>query len=288
MSTVGVELEWADVDRWKEIPPHLGKWSVEDYSIVNSDGHANCPTGETWRWGGEINTRPTSTPDEQASITESLVYLLDPAVNFKCNLHVHVAPSVDLRDQENLQVLKDVAAYLRESEAFVYSVVEPLRSLQPTSAEFPDPDELIGATKRWRRNLTSHQHSLPPQRYVEMMAATTTQDFKDAMAPPTKNGGRAWHVAPRPGMNLRSLWKHGTIEFRHFPGTMSPDEVRDAVDWCQKLVDAAVLRATLSSDIRVQTPSEIYYREERAWMFPKFVRYDHKLALGFEMTKWKK
>ena len=291
MSTVGIELEWSDIDRWKEIPATLGKWSMEDYSIVNSDGHGNCPTGETWRWGGEINTRPTSTPAEQAEITRLLVEHFQspsPVINYKSNLHVHVAPSLNLLEQENLQILKDVATYLRESEAFVYSTVEPLRSMQPTEAEFPDVDELIGATKRWRRNLTSHQHSLPPQRYVEMMAATTTQEFKDAMAPPTKTGGRAWHVAPRPGMNLRSLWKHGTIEFRHFAGSMNPGEILDAVEWCQQLTDAAVLRATLPKDIHVLSAQEIYVRARPAWSFPKFVKYDHQLALGFAMTQWKK
>lgn len=289
-STVGIELEWADVDRWTKIPEDLGKWSMEDYSVVNSDGHANCPTGETWRWGGEINTRPTTGPASQANLVRRLVELLEPkpVINFKCNLHVHVAPSVNLLEQENLQILKDVATYLRESEAFVYSIVEPLRNWTPMVEEYPDSDELIGATKRWRRNLTSHQHSLPPQRYVEMMSAQSTQEFKDAMAPPTKNGGRAWHVAPRPGMNMRSLWKHGTIEFRHFPGSRDPEEIHDAVDWCQKLTDAAVLRATMSRDIHVASASDIYHERDRVWRFPKFVRYDHKLAQGFEMTKWKK
>lgn len=271
--SVGIELEWSDVDRHTTIPEHLGKWSTEDYSIVNSDGHANCPDGTTWRWGGEINTRPTKTAHDQAAITAKLVKLLRPTMNYKNNLHVHIGASFLLDD---LPLLKLVAFRMRAAESFVYSVIEPLE--KPTPEEYPDYEEWKGAVKRWRRNLQSHQHSLSDERFDELMAATTVQEVKDAHAAPTSSGGRAWHIAKRPGMNLRSLWKHGTIEFRHFPGTIDPVEVESACSWCLEFFHDYVLgEATLE---------EIYGR--RTWYFPKFRRYDHKLQLGFEATKFKK
>src|SRR5688572_28037035 len=94
--------------------------------------------------------------DHVVEVVTELASLLRPNVNHKCNLHVHVRPSVDLLD--DLPRLKRVAQYLRDAEKFVYSVVEPLP--EPTAAEFPDAEELRGARKRWRRNLQSHQHSL--------------------------------------------------------------------------------------------------------------------------------
>lgn len=270
--TVGVELEWSDVDRHATIPDHLGKWSTEDYSIVNSDGHANCPTGETWRWGGEINTRPTVSALEQADITRELARMLSPTINYKDNLHVHVGAAFLLDD---LLLLKSVARRMREAEPFVYAVIEPLPA--PTRDEYPNPEEFRGATKRWRRNLQSHQHSLSDERFAEMMAATTVQEFKDAHASPTATGGRAWHIAKRPGMNMRSLWKHGTIEFRHFPGTADPEEVESACSWCLGFFSWAVGSG--------KSPEDLY--ASRGWTFPRFRRYDHRLQLGFEATRFK-
>lgn len=273
MSTVGLELEWADVDRWATINPMLGKWNTEDYSIVNSDGHANCPTGVNWRWGGEINTIPTRTAHAQGDIVLELKKQLNPTINYKCNLHVHVKPDVNLL--EDLDRLKMVARWMREAETFVYSIVEFVP--KPTRLEYPDGDEYHGAMKRYRRRLVSHQYRLPENRWNEMMSAKTIQEFYDAHAAPTATGGRAWHLAPRPGMNLRSLWKHGTIEYRHFPGTDDPDEIESCAEWCIRFTEAALEQKPL--------PHVIY--KERTWKFPVFQPYNHTLHEGFELTKHK-
>lgn len=274
MSTIGLELEWADVDRWKELPPELGTWNDQDYSIVNSDGHANDPTGRTWRWGGEINTVPTETAIAQGEIVRQLGNLLQPTINYKCNLHVHVKPDVDLL--KDLDLLKRVATYMRESEQFVFNTIDPLP--QPTST---DPEIRKGETARYRRNLKSHHGSIPLARWSEMMLAVTVHEFKDAHAPPTKTGGRAWHIVQRTGMNLRSLWKHGTIEFRHFFGSCEPEEIVSAAQWCQLFVAEA-----LDSSIT----ASVLFKDRRyfPWRFPRPQPYDHQLALGFEATKWKK
>ncbi len=275
MSTVGLELEWADVDRWSEIPAHLGSWNTEDYSIVNSDGHANSPDGSTWRWGGEINTRPTESVGSQRLIVEELVRLLNPTVNFKCNLHVHVQPDFNLL--QDLERLKRVAIILRTAEKFVFSTVDPMP--RPV-----DASEL----KRWRRNLKSHHGSVPEARFHEMMCAGTVQEFKDAHAPPTKTGGRAWHVVSRTGMNLRSLWKHETIEFRHFFGTVDPEEIASAAKWCKEFLDHVVFQS-LSEDFQEgDMIARMIHETCGPWRFPRAQPYDHELALGFERTRWKK
>jgi hypothetical protein len=269
--TVGVEHEWSDVDRWAAIPEHLGKWSTEDYTIVNSDGHANDPTGTTWRWGGEINTTPTATAEEQVEIMEQLKSLLSPVVNYKSNLHVHVG---NIPGSTDVDVVKGMAGYLRAQEAFVYAHVDPIP--RPVTE---DPLEI----KRWRRNLVSHHYSLPPARYDELMRATTMQELHEAHAFPTKNGGRAWHLAPRPGMNLRSLQKHGTIEFRHFYGTLDPTELRDAVRWCRELVMVAHAYAMHGDALS----ADRLYKNGAPWRFPRMLPFDAALQRGFEATKVK-
>lgn len=269
--TVGLELEWADVNRLATIDPTVAEWNERDYSIVNSDGRANCPRGEECELGGEINTRPTRTAEEQGAIVRTLASQLRPTINYKCNTHVHVRPAVDLLADLNL--LKSVAQWMRDQERIVYDLVDPLPP--PTKRDYPNPEHLRGARKRRRRDMTSHHHRVPEERWREMMSATTPTEFYDAHAPPTAFGRRAFHITPRAGMNLRSLWKHGTIEFRHFHGTCDPNEATDAAEWCLRFVDRALS----------QRGSAIDLLAERKWRFPEPRRYEHSLQLGFELTR---
>lgn len=273
--TVGMEHEWADVDRHVDIPGDLGCWSLEDYTIVNSDGHANCPTGRTWRWGGEINTQPTNSALGQAEIVRRLVEFFDPkpVINHRSNLHVHVMPDVDLKS--DLELLKRVATYMRRSEEFVYGVLEPIP--RPTPTDYHNPGDMTWALKRYRRRLVSHHYSLPIARWYELTSATTSQQVYEAHAAPTKSGGRAWHIAPRPGMNLRSLWKHGTIEYRHFPGTVDPEEIESCAEWCLRFTRAAIEGG----------PEVTELWQQREWKIPRFVACDPTLEAGYQATKFR-
>ena len=269
--TVGMELEWADVDRHAEIPSELGSWNDKDFTIVNSDGHANSKDGSTWRWGGEINTVPTETAAEQAHIVHALVELLHPVINYRCNFHIHVKPSVDLT--QDLDQLKKVAVYFREAEPFVYEHIEPI--LKPNQEDFPTKEEYKGAMKRYRRCLVSHHYRLPEARWEELLAATTPREVYEAHAPMKFDGGRMWMIAPRPGMNLRSLWKHGTIEYRHFPGTLNPQEIEDSAEWVMQFTQAA---------INGQPSVDVLY-DSRAWAIPVFMPYIHELEIRYQETK---
>jgi hypothetical protein len=270
-----MEHEWADVDRRCLLPTHLGTWSDQDYTIVNSSGHANCPTGRTWRWGGEINTLPTESAAGQAEIVRQLVEFLDPkpVVNHRSNLHVHVKPDVDLLS--DVHTLKQVARYLRRSESFVYNVLEPIP--RPTESEYPSTSDMCWAVKRYKRRLVSHHYSLPLSRWMELLSATTVDGVKEAHAAPTRNGKRAWHIAPRPGMNLRSLWKHGTIEYRHFPGTLDPVEIESCAEWCLRFTQAAIDDGPEADELWRQ----------REWRMPRFVACDPALERGYHETKFK-
>lgn len=269
--TFGLELEWADIDKRIPIPEHCGTWDYRDWTIVNSDGNANDPTGKTNWKGGEINTRPTSTAQEQANIVQELAQLLQPTVNYRCNLHVHVGIPNAVND---LDILKKLAKYFRENEKFVWSTIEPIP--KPVRNAYPSDEAFKGANKRYRRRLVSHHYSIADARYEEMISATTPQQFYDAHAPLGKKGQRVWHIVPRAGMNLRSLWKHGTIEFRHFPGTIDPEEIESAVSWCSMFVEAALI---------TNEPAETLYAK-RTWKFPQFKKYQHALEMQYQKTKF--
>ena len=68
--TWGYEIEWGDIDRRLEIPEHLGSWEYSETDIVNLNPpyqYVACdPRGESPPFGGEINTKPTSTWQDQA------------------------------------------------------------------------------------------------------------------------------------------------------------------------------------------------------------------------------
>ena len=67
--TWGFELELSNVPKSFEIPERLGKWEYCECDIVNTKGEfANVcadPLGINPPVGGEINTKPTNTKDEQ-------------------------------------------------------------------------------------------------------------------------------------------------------------------------------------------------------------------------------
>lgn len=270
---VGLELEWADVDRHMTLPTWLGAWNDKDYTLVNSDGHANDPTGADWRWGGEINTCPTGSASDQAWITAALAGRLRPVINYRCNLHVHVHPGVALL--EDLELLKAVASYIRRSEPFIFETVEPIP--MPVGADYPSDAAFAGAMKRYRRRQVSHHYRLPDARYAELLTAQTAKQALDAHAPRTRTGQRNFAIAPRPGLNLRSLSKHGTIEFRHFPGTADPDEIHECATWALAFTAAA---------LRGGPPVQELWAS-RTWHFPEFRLYDHALETGYLATTYR-
>jgi hypothetical protein len=266
--TYGLELEWADVDRHATLP--VGSWSTQDYTIVNSDGHANDPTGREWRYGGEINTEPSDSIEGQLSQVATLARLLRPTINYRCNLHVHVGFEVSLARAKRL--LEHVAMWQDD----VFRLVEPIP--RPKAGEYATADEFKGAMRRYRRRLVSHQHKLPAARVAEAMAAGTLREFNDAHAAPGKDGRRLWPISPRPGMNTRSIIEHGTVEFRHFPGSADEAEIGDAIRWCREFVASAF----------AMTSPVAAFHAGRPWRFPAFRKYDHAMETRYQQTKYSK
>lgn len=268
----GLELEWADVDRRATLPPGCGEWSSADYTIVNSDGHANDPTGATWQWGGEINTKPSLTIAQQLAQVRSLRRALGPTINYRCNLHVHIGFATT---HITVELARRLLAFTVEWQLKLYPLIEPIP--KPRLDDFADVEAYDGAMRRYRRRHVSHQHRLPPKRVKEALAARTLDEFYEAHAPLTAAGRRAWHLAPRPGINTRSLHKHGTIEFRHFPGSADEQEISDALDWCRIYIECALYDVD-----PVKT-----FIEGRPWRFPTFRPYVHELEIGYQATRLK-
>jgi hypothetical protein len=273
--TCGAEHEWGDIDSRKGLPEGFG-WDRRDFTIVNSNGIAVDPKHISYPFGGEINSRPTSTVNEQLVDFYALLKRFPEAtVNHRSNLHVHWrVPGL----KEDLQALKKVQRYIHRAMPVLLPMIEPIP--KPTRACYSSEEEFQGAMRRYKRRKVSH-HRLLTNRFLEaQLAATTVKDFFEAEVPRLKNGKPGWAISPRLCVNLRQLNETDTVEFRHFPGTLDPHEFELCLNWCQWFLVAA-----LGTE---PEPGELYHRFAQAQRniprFPKFPAYDHALEKRYRLT----
>ena len=264
-TTVGCEFEWSDISLDVELPKGYGR-DIKDYTIVNSNGIANDPSGKLYRFGGEINTPPTETAGGQAECLQELLTIMPNAkINYRSNLHVHVRwPGL----KNDLEALKRVQRYIHETMPRVFPIVEPIP--QPTLLDYPGKtDEYRGAVRRYKRRKVSHHTLLHPTRLERQLAAFTIEEFFKLEVPQsqgvTAKSRPMWHMQPRLCVNLRQLLQTDTVEFRHFPGTLDPVKLRACIDWCVCYLTAAIENVNIE---------EILYQIDKD-CFPKFPEYCH-------------
>jgi hypothetical protein len=153
--TIGTELELADARRDTPLPG-CSTWDHKDYTIVNSNGIANDPLGKTWKFGGEINTEPTSSVDAQVNVIQKILDTCSPiaTANYRSNLHVHIrVPGL----AADATLVKRTIEWVQTHVNF--SVVDPL-PLQPTAT---------AALVRWRRRKQSHHTILQSNCALHML-----------------------------------------------------------------------------------------------------------------------
>ena len=223
--TYGLELEWSDVDKRIELPAGA-EWNWDDYTIVNTDGHANDPTGASYIYGAEINTIPTSTIDEQIEVVKKLAKLLNPATTYRAALHIHIAHESLIKD---INLLQKFFAYALANENDFFRIA------WRKTPYIGSPEQTKIANKWHTTNDRIFVGKVPPNRVKEIQQAKTPREFYEAHAPfSEKTGKRVWHLSARAGINMKSLFKHGTVEFRCFAGSHDPDEIKQAMEWCEQ------------------------------------------------------
>lgn len=270
--TFGAELEFADVLYGQPLPEGCS-WNRQDYSLVNSNGIANCPIGKYYQYGGEINTKPTCTVEEQSQLFREILGILDPkpVINYRCNLHIHVGLKGLSQD---LEALKKLLLYIDTWQRRIFEIIEPVP--RPQHGQYPKEEAYKGAMKRYRRRHQSHQSVLGPTQVSRMLQSKTTEEFYLSHFVTDKNGVPQKQLHQRCGINLRSLWENNeTIEFRHFPGTIKLEQFDSCLRWCEAFTEAALVTDE-SPEIIVTRLSNLD--------FPKFYPYDHELEKGWEKT----
>jgi len=277
--TYGVELEYGNCDRTIEQLPDGAKWNALDNTCVSSTGIANDPQGKLYKFGGEINTRPTTTSDEQVEhIAKVNKFLRDngpaPIVNYRSNLHIHIrVPGL----KDDLPALKKLLRYINTYQQQAFDIVETIPV--PDRNSLP-PLEYTWAKKRYDRRQTSHQHKLSQKRVDAMLAASTPEEFWHEHAHKDAKGNPAWFQCPRAGINLRQLFEEtNTIEFRHFPGTLNVTEMRSSINWCRDFLNLA---------LNYDDVAPISLLETNKYKFPDFQPYEFETEQVYQFTNFDK
>lgn len=273
--TYGAELELADIDRHRDLPPGCG-WDRNDYSMVNSNGIAVDPKGISYGLGGEIQMRPEGSLTGLVEQFAGLMTLFpEAAVNYRSNLHIHVhVPGL----KDNLELLKKFQSAIHDLMPDLLPIIEPIP--EPKRKHYATEAAFKGARNRYKRRRKSHWTLLTPQRLEHQLAATTVEEFFEREVPATKATGKPmWHAQARCCVNLRQMRETDTIEFRHFPGTTDPFEFATALQWCDKFVEAV-----LRDETARLPPLAVMMRTQKGMRWPQFMRYHHESELKYLRT----
>ncbi len=265
--TFGAELEWPDVDVRRELPEGWG-WSRTDYTVVGSDGIANDPMRELVLKSGELNTPVCGSPEELGERTAEVRAALRPGHNYRSNLHGHIAHA-DGREWQ-AEELKAIADYSRRLLPGALKMMDPLNGL---FEGLTDPEEIAGAKKRMAHSERSRHYFTSDARHAARMEAEDVRGMLEAEVPMGRSGRPQWHLATREAVNLRSVRKHGTIEFRCFAGDESAENVWAMACFARDWVEAAlnsrdVWELPYFYDLPVQSPFELEL--ERGWEWTNF------------------
>lgn len=245
----GTEVEIVDVDMTLPTPEKVIR-DTKEFHLVNTNGVCNDPLLKTTKYGGEFNTEPTNTYQEQIEIVMSIKEAYNiQAVGWHNDIHIHIHIPGLIHDTE---ALKRIARYnytfARQLEQ-IFSIPEPLNESE--SQKF-----------YYKRRKQSHLYSFTPKVYKDIMKAETPIDIFHAHVP-KKNGKALTHLIPRCGVNLRSLWtNYETIEFRHFVTTFDHDLLTYAYRWVEEYITEAL------KERPSRTPSQIY--TQGGFKFAKF------------------
>lgn len=270
--TYGAELELVD---WPRREPLLKGMAIDEKERagVNSNGVAVDGTGKLYHLGGEILTVPSADLSGPADQMDWIKNKWPEATcNFRTGLNIHVRlPGL----RENLPRLKRLQKFIHCVMPKLLPVIDPLPI--PTAVQFPRLSELNGARRDYERCKRNHHFLLPEWRVELQMKTHTPKEFFEAEAIHIGTGKVHWALAIRACVNLRQLLQTDTVEFRHFPGSASPEEILNATVWCKTFLDVAFDGGDTKELLRSVGPYD-----GRAW--PKFSPYVPWLDEGYYFT----
>lgn len=270
--TWGYEIEWGDINRSLEIPEHLGSWEYSETDVINIHEpykYVACdPLGIEPPMGGEINTKPTATKEEQVDrIMDIYQFFVDngnrPSASCVSHGHLHVfVPGL----KDDLDALKRLISYIKENQADTVDICN----------QFYDVDTMKSA-KGAKMYLKYDGGRLMPD-YMCDNIVNLAEDFNHfiKLHAAGKDGvsmGRPFRYA----INTYCMKHTGTIEFRFFRSTTDRREIEDKFRFAELFISSA-----LNGGPSVK---EIFANND--FQFPPFV-WNLDAYLGWKNTKYDK
>lgn len=270
--TWGYEVEWGDIDRRLQIPPHLGKWEYAETDIVNIHDpvkYVACdPLGEEPHFGGEVNTMPTKTWEEQVDrIMELKQFFEDngnqPSASCINHGHLHVyVPQL----KEDLDGLKRLIKYIKANQDDV---------IENCYRYYDDPmmKKAKGATMYLKYD---GGRAMPDYMCDNIVNLAENFEHFIKLHAAGKDGvsmGRPFRYA----INTYCMKHTGTIEFRCFRSSVNRQEIEDQFIFAERFIDAALNDG----------PSVREILAERKYNFPPFI-WNLGEYLGWVKTKYDK
>jgi hypothetical protein len=275
--TFGAEFELVDWPRNEKLPDGM-EIDDDSWSQVNSNGVAVDGPGKLYNLGGEILARPCGSPDDIAGQMAIIKRLWPEAThNFRGGLHIHIRVP-GLRD--NLKKLKKLQSFVHKIMPDVFEAIDKVPI--PVREDYPNEEAFKGAKANralWKR---SHQTLLSDVKFGRQMAARTPQEFFEAEALHPESGNLYWATQPRCCVNLRQMLQTDTVEFRHYPGSADPIEVKNATLWCKAFMEAALDGSNVTAQELLAEYGPVIRGMKVPW--PEFPPYDHWLFTGFMYT----
>lgn len=267
--TYGMEIEWGDVSRSFSIPENLGSWEYSERDIVNLRAPyayvCADPLGETPPVGGEINTKPTRTWQEQVTRYFDLKDLFDangtsPTVGVTAHTHIHCrVPGL----KNDINALKKLTKYVKENQA---TAIEHVYG-------FFEHNQMKGA--KGSKMYLKFDGGRPMPDYMSDNILNLATDFDSfiKMHAAGKDGvsmGRPFRFA----INMYALKHIDTVEFRLFRGTLDKTELESCFRFVEDFLDAALNDG----------PSVAELISNNNYKFPP-MQWDLAQFIGWEKTK---
>ena len=270
--TWGYEIEWGDISRNTIIPEYLGKWEFAETDIVNLTdpyfGIACDPLGLEPPVGGEINTKPTKTIEEQVDrimTIYNLFYNLGERPTASCVNHGHLHAFIPgLKD--DIDSLKKLTKYIKANQHYTIEKCYGYRVHQDMSMS------------KTAKTYLKWDGGRPMPDYMCDNIINKAQNFNDFIK--LQCAGKDGISMGRPfryGINTYCMKHTGTIEFRCFRSSIDRREFHDSFKFAERFLDAA-----LNDGPDVQ---EILMSYD--YQFPKF-DYQSRAYIGWEKTKYDK
>lgn len=292
----GAELEWSDIDRSIDIPKELGAWEgpkIAGYNlgseldIVNTKGEwrgvatdplcLDCPVG------GEIHVNPSWTIESQLLRIMRIIDLF-PQIGVACPNHGHIHVGIQ-GIRQDLQAIKNLFEYTQNNQ---FDVLRACSGYGEREHDDVVESCELGKIEHWVQEylLIGDAKSIHTDLFTKVAKAKSLAEVWKAVEE-VEAINWDWvtgkittaHGSHRTAVNLYSLLRGETVEFRVFRASINPVEIYSSLVFCQRYIEEALKGKDGKPVAEVLKDGQYKFAP---------LNFDEKLAKGWQETRFSK